>query len=163
MLNISKIVILFIAMIVAVGFFVGAICLQVHISKNNKRGKFVIPIIMFLMPFIMGVIVMAISVVSYNVHKVSPTTAIEVETAENILNEDGELIEGQDAVSDVEIIERSEGTAGTRTGAAIIMFPTIIGGALSFPCAIITLIIELVYRSKRKNITDEEVIDIQNL
>lgn len=156
MLNISKIVILFIAMIVAVGFFVGAICLQVHISKNNKRGKFAIPIIMFAMPFI----VILFSIIIYLVPVRSTyTTEIQVETSQVVMNDEKIQVEEPD----VEIIERSEGTAGTRTGAAIIMFPTIIGGALSFPCAIITLIIELVYRSKRKNITDEEVIDIQNL
>lgn len=126
MLNISKIVILFIAMIVAVGFFVGAICLQVHISKNNKRGKFIIPIILFLMPIIIGVFIVTIGMLAYS------ATAVE-------------------------------GSAVTKLGRAIIVFPGIAGGALSFPCAIITLIIELVYRSKRKHITDEEVIDIQNL
>lgn len=152
-----NLIILFISMIVVIGIFGGAICLQLHISKNNKRGKFAIPIIMFLMPIIMGLFIVVIGLVPIYNHKVSSDTVIESQTSQVILDENGEIIEGEPNIVTV------EGSAEASYVAGVIIFPMLMASVLGFPCAIITLIIELVYRSKRKKITDQDVIDIQNL
>lgn len=142
-MNMIKIILLLIGMIIVVGAFVGIICLQVHISKNDKRGKFAIPIIMFALPFITAALFFVPGVVVMENNKSSSTVT---ETY---------VVEQEDEISD------EEGNFALAAGAILIlMYPAMI---LGFPCAIITLIIEMVYRSKRKRITDEEVIDIQNL
>lgn len=150
-MNMIKIILLLGIMMIIVGAFVGFICLQVHISKNNKRGKFTIPIVMFLLPFIMGLILVVISFVPYNTRTESGYEEVETNY---VYNEDDELVI-QEEVSE-------DGDFGVAT-AGIVITVVYVSIVMGWPTAIVTLIIELVYRSKRKQITDEEVIDIQNL
>lgn len=150
MSKLNIIIILFVMMII-VGAFVGFICLQVHISKNNKRGKFAIPIVMFLLPFIMGLILVVISFVPFYTRTESGYGEVETNY---VYNEDDELVI-QEEVSE-------DGDFGVST-AGIVIIVVYVSIVMGWPTAIVTLIIELVYRSKRKRITDEDVIDIQNL
>lgn len=143
-------ILILLAMLILTGVFVGLICLQVSISKNNKRGKFAIPIVMFLLPFIMVILAMC-SVYSVRYHTVSSSTEVETNIT---YDEEGEIVEIE------EISEGVDAPAVLDTTIFIFVYGAIL---LGWPTAIITLIIELVYRSKRKHITDEEVIDIQNL
>lgn len=149
-----NLVILLVGVILAIGIFVGAICLQLNISKNNKRGKFVIPIIMFIMPFIV-VLLVIISFLPVHQEDTKSENQIGIESVEKTPDNEVEM---QDNIQDLEI---ESGENNILPGAIIIVIMAC--GMLSVPCAITTLVIELVYRSKRRRITDEEVIDIQNL
>lgn len=149
-MNLILVVLFLVTMAIFVGVFVGLICLQVHISKNNKKGKFAIPIIMFLLPFIAIVLI-----ISFGAVKDSGTREVETSVSTKVVEEDG------DVIIEEEIVEEDSNVTTYFGGSIIaIAYTTIVIG---WPTAIITLIIELVYRSKRKQIADEDVIDIQNL